>query len=89
MNETEEKLELEIVKIKEPASVENTQVCTTTEEPTEIDENTVREPLFRVVVPKRRTWFYHFKYFLRGTRFVQALLGPQVKALPAPTQFKY
>lgn len=52
------------------------------------EENKEIEPLFRVVVPKRRSWFYSFKYYIRGLKAVQALLGPQIKALPAPSKFR-
>lgn len=56
-----------------------------TEEKEEINEI---KPLFTIVLPKRRTWFYNFKYKLRGLKFFQAILGPQVKALPAPSKYR-
>jgi len=46
------------------------------------------EPLFRVVIPKRRSWVYTIMYSIRGSKFFEALLGPQVKALPAPAEFR-
>lgn len=52
------------------------------------EENQEKEPLFRVVIPKRRSWFYSLKYYIRGLKAIQALLGPQVKALPAPSKFR-
>ena len=45
------------------------------------------EPLFRVVIPKRRTWFYRFIYSIRGSKFFEAIFGPQQKALPAPVRY--
>ena len=52
------------------------------------EEKEIQEPLFRVVVPQRRSWFYSFKYYLRGLKFFEIFLGPQVKALPAPAKFR-
>lgn len=53
------------------------------------EENIEKEPLFRIVLPQRRSWFYSLRYYLRGLKAVEAFLGPQVKALPAPVKYRY
>ena len=52
------------------------------------EDNKEKEPLFRVVVPQRRSWFYSFRYYIRGLKAVEIFLGPQVKALPAPSKYR-
>lgn len=54
------------------------------------EENKInKETLFRVVVPKRRSLFYKFKYYIRGLKLIQSILGPQTKALPAPSKLRF
>lgn len=48
-----------------------------------------KEPLFRIVLPKRRSLFYKLRYYIRGLKLIQSLLGPQTKALPAPSKLKF
>ena len=51
-----------------------------------IIENKTKEPLFTVVIPKRRCFTYKIKYYIRGLKIVQSILGPQIKALPPLTR---
>lgn len=47
------------------------------------------EPLFRVVIPKRRTWFYNVQCFFKGMSFIKRWFGTEIKALPAPSEYKF
>lgn len=74
-------------------NVELNENVTITNEDNQVEDkneeiNEEQEPLFRVVLPKRRSWFYSFKYYIRGLKAIQAILGPQTKALPAPSKFR-
>ena len=53
------------------------------------DKQLEEEPLFRVVIPERRTWFYNVKCFFKGLSFMKKLFGVEIKALPAPDNYKY
>lgn len=51
----------------------------TKENKDDVIEQETLEPLFRVVLPYRRTWFYKFKMCMK-----KLIFGETVKALPAP-----
>lgn len=51
----------------------------TEEEKIDNIEPIIQEPLFRVVLPYKRTWYYKFKTYMK-----KIIFGEKVKALPMP-----
>lgn len=49
-----------------------------TEENNKIEQD-IQEPLFRVVLPYRRTWYYKIKTYMK-----KLIFGETTKALPQP-----